>query len=199
MVLEYTSKELKNDKEIVLAAVKQQGNALEFASKELQQDEEVALASLENYWEYPPVDYIDEKLLQNKDFIVKAAAVDDFILYAFRYDETLKHWCSDIDVVIAAMGKSGDAINFMDDKLFDDRDFVLKLVEVRNSAFRYSNKKFFDDKEIILKAVKTNGNALRFATKKLKDDEETVLAAISNKPAAIKYASEKLQKRFGKL
>ena len=29
----------------------------------------------------------------------------------------------------------------MNDKLFDDRDFVLRLVKVRNSAFRYAIKK----------------------------------------------------------
>ena len=43
--LRYASDELKNDKEVVLAAVAQDGDALEYASDELQNDEEVVLAA----------------------------------------------------------------------------------------------------------------------------------------------------------
>ena len=45
MALEYTSAKLKDDKEIVLAAVTQDGNALEFASKKLQSDKDVIKAA----------------------------------------------------------------------------------------------------------------------------------------------------------
>ena len=39
------SMELQADKDVVMAAVKQNGEALRFASKELQKDEEVVLAA----------------------------------------------------------------------------------------------------------------------------------------------------------
>ncbi|MGZ3634259.1 MAG: DUF4116 domain-containing protein, partial [Parachlamydiaceae bacterium] len=45
--LQYTSKELKSDREIVLAAVKQNGGALEYASEELKNDREILLATVQ--------------------------------------------------------------------------------------------------------------------------------------------------------
>ncbi len=47
--LRYASTELQGDKEVVLAAVAQDGDAFEYASKELQEDEEVKKAK--KLWE----------------------------------------------------------------------------------------------------------------------------------------------------
>ena len=41
LALKYASKEIKNDKEMVLLAVKSNGNALEYASEELQKDQQI--------------------------------------------------------------------------------------------------------------------------------------------------------------
>ena len=41
LALRYISKELKNDKNMVLLAVKSNGNALKYASEELQKDPEI--------------------------------------------------------------------------------------------------------------------------------------------------------------
>ena len=44
-VLNSVSEELRNDREIVLAAVSQDGNALEYASEKLRNDREIVLAA----------------------------------------------------------------------------------------------------------------------------------------------------------
>jgi uncharacterized membrane protein YqjE len=41
--LNYTPKELQNDREIVMAAIKNDGEALRYASKELQNDREILM------------------------------------------------------------------------------------------------------------------------------------------------------------
>jgi hypothetical protein len=52
--------ELKDDKGIVLEAVKQDGDALEFASDRLKDDKEVVLAAREkHFW---PLDYASDRL-----------------------------------------------------------------------------------------------------------------------------------------
>ena len=48
MVVHWASKELREDKEVVLAAVKNNGSAIEFASHALQKDKDVLLASVKN-------------------------------------------------------------------------------------------------------------------------------------------------------
>ena len=44
--MEYASEELRNDKEVVLEAVKKYGDALQFASEELRNDKEVVLEAV---------------------------------------------------------------------------------------------------------------------------------------------------------
>ena len=51
-VLEYASKELQNDREVVLAAVTQNGYALNFASEELKRDREVVLAAIVEFLQH---------------------------------------------------------------------------------------------------------------------------------------------------
>ena len=46
--LQEVSKELQNDKDIVMAAVKHSGNALEYASKNLKNDKEVVLEAVKS-------------------------------------------------------------------------------------------------------------------------------------------------------
>ncbi len=46
----FASEELKNDKDVVLEAVKNDGEALRFASKELQNDKDVVLEAVKQNW-----------------------------------------------------------------------------------------------------------------------------------------------------
>ena len=46
----YASERLKNDKEVVLAAVKRSGAALEYASEELRDDREMVLSAVYSDW-----------------------------------------------------------------------------------------------------------------------------------------------------
>jgi len=64
------SEELKKDKEVVLAAVRQDGDALKYASKELQKDKEVVLAAV---WQHcrAPNDALEE-LKSDKDVLLAA-------------------------------------------------------------------------------------------------------------------------------
>jgi len=62
----HAGKELQNNKEIVLSAVKQNGFALKFASYELRNDKEVVLAAVkQNRY---ALQYASDELKNNKDF-----------------------------------------------------------------------------------------------------------------------------------
>lgn len=45
ITLQYASEELQSDREVVLAAVSQNGQALKYVSKELESDKEVVMAA----------------------------------------------------------------------------------------------------------------------------------------------------------
>ena len=60
--LQFASEELRNDKEVVLESVKQIGDALHYASKELQDDEEIVLEAVKN--DGFALNYASERLKQ---------------------------------------------------------------------------------------------------------------------------------------
>ena len=68
--IRYASEELKNDKEVVLEAVKQNGKALLYASKELRNDKEVVLEAVRQDGE--ALNYASKELKNDKEVVLEA-------------------------------------------------------------------------------------------------------------------------------
>ena len=68
-VLKYASKELQNDREIVLDAVTQNGRALKYASKELQNDREIVLTAIQHNYEDQIADMLFTDLMFLKQYM----------------------------------------------------------------------------------------------------------------------------------
>ena len=68
--LEFASEELRAERQVVLAAVKQFGNALEYASKELRADREIVLAAVKrNGW---ALRFASKELRADRQFVLAA-------------------------------------------------------------------------------------------------------------------------------
>ena len=65
--LEHASKELRADREVVLAAVKEWGGALEYASEEVRGDREVVLAAVKRSG--CALEYASEELKNDPEFM----------------------------------------------------------------------------------------------------------------------------------
>ncbi|MEI7488669.1 MAG: DUF4116 domain-containing protein [Chryseobacterium sp.] len=60
-------------------------------------------------------------------------------------------------------------------RLRNDKDFVLQAVKQRGVALSFASEDLKNDRDVVLEAVKQNGVALRFASEDLKNDREVVL------------------------
>ena len=70
--LEYASNELKNNKEIVLEAVKQNGYSLQYASNELKNDKEIVYyANEKNKLAFKECSYDIQKKYDNSDNLIR--------------------------------------------------------------------------------------------------------------------------------
>ena len=69
-IISLSDEKLKVDKEVILAAVKQNGHALEFADEKLKADKEVVLAALKQSGY--ALEYADEKLKADKKIVLAA-------------------------------------------------------------------------------------------------------------------------------
>ena len=144
--LESVSPSYKNDLEVVLAAVKHIGVALQFASDELKNNREVVLAAVRQCGE----------ALQ------------------FASDE-LKN---DPEIVLAAMRQSGGAIQFANHNLQNNPDSFIDHKEYKN---------------LMLAAVMKNGWVLEFVTPALKNDPEVVFAAVKQNFGAYMFVGKNLK------
>jgi predicted patatin/cPLA2 family phospholipase len=77
-ILQFVNEDLQNDKDIVFAAVIQNGVALRFASKELRNNKEVVLAAVKN--EGWALTYVSDELRNDEDVVVAAVTRHGYML-----------------------------------------------------------------------------------------------------------------------
>ncbi len=184
--LKYASDELKSDKEIILTAVQQDWRTLEYASKEFVNDQESMLATVSQNG--LALKYASNELKNDKE-VVLAAISQNGLALKYTNDE-LKN---DKEVVVVAVSQNGLVLEYASDELKNDKEIVLAAISQNGLALKYTNDELKNDKEVVV-AVSQNGLALKYASNELKNDKEIVLAAISQNGLALKYASNTLQR-----
>jgi len=132
--LGFASKEMKGDKEVVLAAVNQRGLALHYTSEELKRDKEVILAAVNQ--DGRAFEYASGELKGDKEVVLAAVKQNGYaLLYA---SEEMK---GDKEVVLVAFHQFQIALKFASPALRNGglRDYVFQLLgsyTVPSSVFR---------------------------------------------------------------
>lgn len=92
-----------------------------------------------------------------------------------------------INLEIDHGGGAGN-LEFLSDRLKNDKKFVLFVVEKDGSALQYASEALRNDKEIVLEAIKTDESALQYASLQLKKEilgnqyiQETVVSKVVSK------------------
>lgn len=81
-----------------------------------------------------------------------------------------KNLINDKEVVMKAVDVDGKYFHSISYKLKDDKDIGKKMVDISPSYFQYLSDKLRDDKEIAMKAVKGDNNLYNFISDRLKID-----------------------------
>merc|ERR1712194_867406 len=76
------------------------------------------------------------------------------------------------EIVLAAVSKNGDALQWASADLKADREIVLAAVSNDGFALQYASADLKADREIVVIAVSKNGNSLQYASADLKADRE---------------------------
>ena len=76
----------------------------------------------------------------------------------------------------------------------NDRNIVLAAVNRSGTALQHAPEELRNDREIVLAAVNQNGGALQYASVELRNDRDVVLAAITKSRNAFSYASDELMR-----
>ena len=180
LAIAYASPGLQADREIVLEAVRQNGDALQYASTELQADREVLLEAVRQNGD--ALRYASTELRADICEVLLEGGRENkgqALLFASR-----ELW-ADRGFFQEAVRQNGNALRYAtnaDPELEADRELVLEAVRQNGNAIRHASRELWVDREVVLEAVRQNGNTLRFVTEvdyKLKEDREVVLAAVA--------------------
>lgn len=166
----------KEDKDIVLAAVKQYPAVLKVVNKCFKKDKEVVLASLTHSGYYGSLAYADDSLKKDKEVVEAAIA---------RYGPNLKYADSSfkkdkkfvMKIFETNMYDNGYALEYVDDGLKADREVVLAAVNLTPDSIEYADDSLKADKEVVLAALASPGDSFKFVDKSLKNDKDVILAA----------------------
>lgn len=166
--LQFAPDNVKNNKFLVLVAVKQNGLALYSASYELKNDKEVVLAAVTQ--DGMSLEYASFKLQNDKEIVL--VAVSQYC-YALEYasDELQK----DKEIVLAAIEQNGNALQYASDELRNNKEIVLVAVNQVGDALYFASEELRNDREVVLTAIKKSGNeVLQYASDELKNDREFI-------------------------
>jgi CxxC motif-containing protein len=187
-------KKLQADKEIVMAAVKQYGFALKYASKKLRSDKEVVIeAVMQNG---SSVEYASKELKADKEVVMIAikSGYTDILNVHSKNSEITRKLRTDKQVMMAAVKKDGKNLYNAHPSLKSDKELVMVAINKDGHNLYYASPALKADKEIVMVAIKKRGTALEFAAKELKSDKELVMMAVKKNRNALKYASIEMQK-----
>ena len=117
-MLEYTSDELKNDREVVITAISNSnGQALKYASEQLKNDREVVITAISNS-NGQALKYASEQLKNDRKIVMTALKYNSDLLK--HASDELKN---DREIIIAALQKnaseyvSDSVLNYVSDNL----------------------------------------------------------------------------------
>ena len=184
--LEFAAPELHADFNIVLAAVKQYGWALEFASDELKANPNIVLAAVKQ--DGMAIRFASHKLKKKPDFFLAAVTLNGCALIDAAHEHRANR-----KVVLAAVKEKGDMLKFASSELKADREVVLVAVSEDWRALKYASSELKADREVVLAALENTKRALKLASPELNADSDVVFTALENTKRVLKWTSPALK------
>ena len=183
----------KKDKEIVLQAVKSFGYNLKYADSSLRSDLEVVLAAVKSYGK--SLEYASDSLKSDKEVVLVAVKSSGKALEFAGV--SMK---SDKEIVLAAVRSEGEALKYADDLLKSKKEIILAALKSyggklsTSNLFKYTtDDSLLKDCNFILEAVKLNPHVLKYTDDFLKTDKTFILKVLKLNGEALKYVDDFLK------
>lgn len=180
--LDQLPRKIRQDKEVVLEAVKACGSNLEYAPQFVS-DREVVLSAVKS--DGLAIEFSSKRFTDDKEIMLEAVKENGKSLNFAS--ERLRE---DPEVVLAAVKQNGRSLEFSSEALKNNKEIVIEAVKESSWAIEYASEELRNDPEIVMEAVKKNGLVLNLISDEMKSNPEIVLEAIKNNGENIKYASE---------
>ena len=192
--LDLCTAQVKECKDVVLAAVEQNGFAIQYAPLGLMMDYDVALAAVKN--KGPALEFLPDSM-KNNEILTRVAVCEDAMSVKFAAEKFQR----DLNIIqIALMSKNAE-------ELKRDRDFWRRICNLNGLLLQEAPFEIQEDVRIVRSAVIQNGNSLQYASPKLwfqddllqkassnlKESKNFMMNVVRQAGLALKYASDNLK------
>lgn len=183
--LEYAP-QFVSDREVVLSAVKSDGLAIEFSSKRFTDDKEIMLEAVKENGK--SLNFASERLREDPEVVLAAVKQNGLILNLISQEMK-----SNPEIVLEAIKNNGENIKYASETVKNNKEIMLAAVKTYGLAIAYAPEQLRLDKEIALEAVKENGTAIVYLPDMLRDDKDIARTAIKTNVVALEYLSDRLK------
>ena len=182
----HASEELKDDPDVVMAALDRSGEPHNVA--EAYEDKDGSALRVAS-----------QRVRANKNVVIEACRmIPSAILDAdfdFRYDRDVVMAC--VESVKRRRGEVVDAeftpLKYTSEAIRAERDIVMLAVRQTPMALKYAGEKLRNEKGVVMHAISWHGMALKHAGPKLQGDIEVVIKAVSDNGLALQFANKNLR------
>ena len=182
-LLEFVSKTLQKDKDIIDAALKQNVENWRFIPKDFLYKKDVFLLVLNYVSKYEFFRGMPDKLKDDKEVILEIVKRDGYDLNVAS--PRLK---DDEEVAMVAAESNASALFYMSDRVKKNKEIVLKALSDYHDAgsgtefalTKYIPEELRDDYDVALALVKGSGYCLKGFSERLIDNEDIVKVAVSH-------------------
>lgn len=181
------SKELRNDRDVVIAAVTATAGAFRWASDELRDDRELASYAIEK--DGSVFRDVSERLEGDK-LLLSMALEKSGDSYLLVYSDLR----DDKDFVLQQVASTPSILQWTSARLKGDRDVVTAAIEKDGQALQYASYELRSDKELLLQAVMTDPKAFSYVPKELQEYRGLCEAAFERQPDLVVPVARALDK-----
>lgn len=167
---------LQNNREVVLAAVKKNGMALGYAAPKLRNDPEILAAAI-NAQEQGQV-FKKPKDSTSLRGVFDSSLDDQIKSEIYNHIYSPLAWASKFknnrEFVLAAVKKNGMALGYVSADLRNDPQVVFEAVKEDGRAFEFASKELRGNRKIAYEAVKTYGDVVELVSPELRNDRSLI-------------------------
>ena len=182
-ILQFVSKTLQKDKDVIAEALKHNVENWKFIPKDILYKKDIFLLVHSYTDRYPLLENMPDILKDNKEVILEVVKKHG---YNIAYSSMRLR--DDDEIAFEAVKTSINPLSFVSDRLKKNKQLVLAALDGYNdpssgSEFAAAHRiipEFLDDYDVALALVKGSGFNLHFLSDRLKDNEEIVRVAVSH-------------------
>jgi hypothetical protein len=139
--------EMRDDREVVMAAVMQNGPALFFASDRLKDDRELVMAAVTENGN--ALFFASDRLKDDREIVMFAVRQNGYMLR--HASDRLK---DDREIIMFAVRQNGNLLRLASDRLKNDKQVVLVAVRDIPNALRYASEELQNDVDVAQAAAR---------------------------------------------